>query len=75
MLIVNQNAYYSIELSKGEKLTVASTYEVVKKAYDTADLRSVKIDVYDNFFVVRFTDRGGKPKCHAYSDTWDFSVQ
>jgi hypothetical protein len=75
MKVTSKEPCCAVELERGETLTVASTYESIKRQYDLSALRSVELKVYDGFFVVRFVDKGGKAKEHAYSDTWDFSVR
>ena len=64
-----------IEVSKGEKLTIASTYEMIKNRYELGqNYKSIKVKIYNNFFVVTLVDTGGKTTNMAFSDTWDFSV-
>lgn len=65
---------YAVELERGELLTVSSTYESIKYRYDASALKSVRLTIHDGFFVVRFVDRNGKSKEHAFSDAWGFCV-
>lgn len=66
-----------IELEKNEKITVSSTYEMIKTTYeyDPHKYKSIKVKVYNNFFVVVFTDIKGKTSDLALSDTWDFCIR
>lgn len=75
MLVTSVDKPDVVELTGQERLVVSSTYEMVKRSYDLATLKSVKLKVYDGFFVAEFEDRSGKPRKHAFSDTWDFSVE
>ena len=62
-----------IELEKGDTLTVASTYEAVKLTFMKAAYKSIKLKVYDNYFVVILeTDKYSTKK--VFSDTWDFGI-
>lgn len=63
-----------IELERGEILVVSSTCESIKYRYDMAALKSVRLTIRDGFFVVRFVDKNGKSKEHAFSNAWDFCV-
>lgn len=75
MRINSPEPYDVIELERGETLTVSSTYEMIKRSYDLSALKSVKLKIYDSFFIVQFVDKKNVTKEHAYSDTWDFSIK
>jgi aspartyl-tRNA synthetase len=76
MLITCNEKPDIIELEKTEKLIVSSTYEMVKSKYEIGPnaYRSIKVKVYNNFFVVILMDQRGKTIDMAFSDTCDFSV-
>lgn len=76
MLITCNEKPDIIELEKTEKLMVSSTYETVKSKYEIGQnaYKSIKVKVYNNFFVVILMDQRGKTADMAFSDTWDFSI-
>ena len=62
-----------IELEKGDVLTVASTYESIKLNFMKAAYKSIKLKVYNNYFVIILeTDKYSTKK--VFSDTWDFGI-
>jgi len=74
MKVISSDHYDVIEISQNEVLTVSSTYEVVKYRYSLKIMKSIKLKIYDNFFVVEYVDKNNKSKQEAFSDTWDFSI-
>ena len=74
MKVISSDHYDVIEISQNEVLTISSTYEVVKYRYSLKIMKSIKLKIYDNFFVVEYVDKNNKSKQEAFSDTWDFSI-
>lgn len=64
----------AIELERDEILVVSSACEPTKYRYDASELESVRLAIRKSFFVVRFVDKDGKTREHAFSNAWGFRV-